>query len=166
MTTARSLRLGEALLGGGVLALGLFVGAETMRIEVAPSYAAIGPTLFPFLIAAGLVLIGVLVLREALFGHVAHERSGFALDWPAVGLVSAGLILQMLLIEAAGWIPAAALLFMAAARAFGSRRLLLDAAIGLVLAGLAFAAFNYGLGLSLPVGTAVERLLPGGGADR
>ena len=81
MTTARSLRVSEAAFGGGVLALGLFIAFETSRIHVAPTYAAIGPRLFPSLVAAGLIVIGVLVLREALFGHVAHERSGIELDW-------------------------------------------------------------------------------------
>jgi putative tricarboxylic transport membrane protein len=159
MTTVRSLRLGEAILGGGVLALGLFVAIETSRLEVAPSHAAIGPTLFPYLIATGLIVIGALVLREAFFGHVAHERGGFELDWLAVGLVSAGLIVQLLLLETVGWIPATTLLFVAVTRAFGSRRLLTDAVIGLALASLAFVVFNYGLGLDLPVGTVLEDVL-------
>ena len=159
MTTGRSLRIGEAVLGGGVLALGLFVAVETSMLEVAPTHATVGPRLFPFLVAAGLIVVGALVLRQALFGHIAHER-GFELDWAAVALVSAGLIVQLLLLESLGWILATALLFVAVARAFGSRRLLLDAAIGVVLASLAFGVFNYGLGLSLPTGTLVESLLP------
>ena len=53
-----------------------------------PSNAAIGPRLFPFLIAAGLLVVGVAVLAQAFFGHIAHER-GFELDWRAVALVSA-----------------------------------------------------------------------------
>jgi putative tricarboxylic transport membrane protein len=159
MTTTRSLRVGEAILGGGVLALGLFIGVETARLEVAPSHAAIGPTLFPFLIAGGLIVIGALVLREAFFGHIAHERGGFELDWLAVALVSAGLIAQLFLLETIGWIPATTILFVATTRAFGSRRLMLDAVIGLVLASLAFVVFNYGLGLDLPVGTVLEDVL-------
>lgn len=160
MTTGRNLRVGEAVLGGLVLALGLFVAAETASLQVAPSNAAIGPRLFPFLIAAGLIAVGALVLREAFFGHVAHERGGLELDWLAVALASAGLIAQMLLVERLGWIVAAALLFVATARAFGSRRLLVDALIGVALAGAAFGLFNYGLGLSLPTGSAIEALLP------
>jgi putative tricarboxylic transport membrane protein len=159
MTTGRSLRVGESMLGGAVLALGLFVAAQTALLTVAPSQATVGPRLFPFLIAAGLIGVGLALLREAVFGHIAHE-GGFELDWRAVGLISAGLVVQMLLLESLGWIVAATLLFVAATLAFGSRRLVLDTAIGIVLAGLAFAIFNYGLGLSLPTGTAIERLLP------
>jgi putative tricarboxylic transport membrane protein len=159
MTTARSLRIGEAVLGGAVLALGLFVAVETSMLKVASTHATVGPRLFPFLVAAGLVVVGALVLYQALFGHVAHER-GFELDWVAVALVSAGLVAQLLLLETVGWVLATTLLFVAVARAFGSRRLAVDAAIGVVLASLAFGVFNYGLGLSLPTGTLVESLLP------
>jgi putative tricarboxylic transport membrane protein len=160
MTSGRALRLGEAMLGGVVLALGLFILAETARLEVAPTYAAIGPKLFPNLVAAGLIVIGALVLREAFFGHVAHER-GFELDWGAPALISAGLVAQMLLVERIGWIPATAILFVAVARAFLSRRPVLDAAIGLALTSLAFVVFNWGLGLSLPTGSLIEPLLTG-----
>lgn len=159
MTTARSLRVGEAILGGVVLGLGLFVAVETTRLEVAPSQAAIGPTLFPYLIAAGLLIVGGLVLYQAFFGHIAHER-GFELDWRAVALVSSGLIAQLLLVESLGWIIATTLLFVAGTMAFASRRLLLDALIGVALTGLTFLVFNYGLGLTLPVGSAIEQLLP------
>jgi putative tricarboxylic transport membrane protein len=69
-------------------------------------------------------------------------------------------VAQLLLLETVGWVLATTLLFVAVARAFGSRRLAVDAAIGVVLASLAFAVFNYGLGLSLPTGTLVESLLP------
>ena len=73
-----------------MLGLGLFVAIETSLMEVAASNAAIGPRLFPFLIAFGLLAVGVAVLWQAFFGHIAHER-GFELDWLAVALVSGGL---------------------------------------------------------------------------
>lgn len=159
MTTGRELRIGEAVLGLVVLGLGLFVTAETALMEVAPSNAAIGPRLFPFLVAAGLLVVGVLVLRQAFFGHIAHER-GFELDWKAVALVAVGLLVQLLLVESLGWILATTLLYLLAALAFAERRLLVTLLIGLALTGLTFVVFNYGLGLSLPTGSVLERLLP------
>jgi putative tricarboxylic transport membrane protein len=158
MTTGRNLRLGEAALGGGVLALGLFIAFETTR-GLGPTSAVVGPALFPYLIAAGLVIVGVSLLREAFAGHIAHE-GGFELDWIAVALVSAGLIIQMFLLETLGWIPASALLFMAVARAFGSRRLLIDAALGVALTAASFVIFNYGLGLNLPGGVVADMIAP------
>ena len=159
MTTGRELRVGEAVLGLVVLGLGLFVVIETALMEVAPSNAAIGPRLFPFLVAAGLLVVGLLVLRQAFFGHIAHER-GFELDWKAVALVAVGLLLQLLLVESLGWIVATTLLYLLAALAFAERRLLVTLLIGLALTGLTFVVFNYGLGLSLPTGSVLERLLP------
>ena len=141
-----------------VLELGLFIAVETSQLQVAQSHAAIGPTLFPYLIATGLVVVGGLLFYQAFFGHIAHE-DGFQLDWGAVALVSGGLIVQMLLLESLGWIVATTLLFIATTLAFASRRLVVDVAIGVVLSGLAFLVFNYGLGLDLPTGTVFEQLL-------
>ena len=155
MTSGRSLRIGEAALGGLVLLLGLFVGFETTQLRAGPGYAAIGPALFPYMIAAGLVVIGLLVLREAFFGHIAHER-GMELDWWSVGLIMAGLVVQGVLLLTLGWIVATAVMFAVVARAFGSRRPLLDAGIGLAIAAGTFVVFNYGLGLNLPAGMIAE----------
>ena len=157
MTTGRSLRVGEAALGGGVLVLGLFIAFETTR-GLGPTSGVVGPALFPYLIAAGLVVVGASLLREAFAGHIAHE-GGFELDWIAVVLVSAGLVIQMFLLETLGWIPATTLLFIAVARAFGSRRLVIDAALGVALTAASFVMFNYGLGLNLPAGV-LKGLLP------
>lgn len=158
MTTARSLRIGEALLGGGLSALGALIAIETMLTPSA-GRSVVGPALFPYLISGGLVLIGLSLLREAFAGHIAHE-TGLELDLRAVALVAAGLAAQFLLIEFLGWIPSAALLFVAVARAFGSRRYLPNAALGLLLAGGTFAVFNYGLDLNLPIGSVGEWFAP------
>jgi len=158
MTTGRTLRIGEAVLGGGLLALGGFIAVETMLAPGA-SGAVVGPALFPYLIAAGLVLVGLSVLREAFAGHIAHE-GGFELDGVAIGFTVAGLVAQFLLIEYLGWIPSATLLFMAVARAFGSRRPLIDAILGVVLAVATFTVFNHALGLNLPGGAIVEMFAP------
>ena len=161
MGTAR--RAADTLFGGSVVALGLFIVVETARMTVGPTHAMVGPRLFPLLIATGLVLVGLVLLREALAGTSAHG-DGMALDGRAVALVGGGLLLQILLIERAGWMIAATLLFLAATAAFGSRRIVVDAALGLALSAVAFLCFNYGLGLDLPTGTWVEGLLaPAGG---
>lgn len=159
MTTGRSLRLGEAVLGGVVLALGLFIAIETSQMEVAPTQAAVGPRMFPFLVAAGLLIVGAALLREAFFGHIAHE-GGFELDWMAVVLISVGLVAELLLMEQVGWVPAATVLYFLGALAFGDRRYVITALIALVLAGITFVTFNYGLDLSLPSGELWESLAP------
>jgi putative tricarboxylic transport membrane protein len=157
MTTDRSLRLGEAVLGGAVLALGLFIAFETSQMQVAPSQAAVGPRMFPFLVAIGLLIVGAALLREAFFGHIAHE-GGFELDWRAVVLISVGLVAEFLLMERVGWIISAVVLYVLGTVAFGSRRIVLGVVIGLALAVVTYGAFNYGLDLSLPMGELWENL--------
>ncbi|WP_207461524.1 tripartite tricarboxylate transporter TctB family protein [Azospirillum sp. SYSU D00513] len=157
MTTGRTLRLGESVLGGGLAALGLFIAYETMNTPGA-GRGVVGPALFPYMIAAGLVLVGLSVLREAFSGHIAHE-AGVELDAPAVLVASAGLVAQFLLIDQLGWIPSATLLFMAVAWAFGNRNLLVNALFGLALSGATFLVFNYALDLDLPMGSLIEDLV-------
>ena len=151
MTTARGLRLGEAVLAAFVLVLGVFIAVETAMLRTGPGYAAIGPKLFPWLVAAGLLLVGAALLYEARAGAVAHP-AGFDLDLPPALAVTAGLVLQMMLIKPAGFVIASTVLFVAVTYAFGSRRLALNAAVGLVLCTATYVAFTRGLGLALPAG--------------
>ena len=155
MSSGRSLRVGEALLGGVLVALGLFIVAETMMMPGADR-GVVGPALFPYMIAGGLILIGLSLLREAVTGRIAHA-GGLELDWKAVALVAGALVVEFLVIEYLGWIPAATLLFVATSRGFGSRRPLVDAAIGLALTGATFVIFDYGLDLNLPAGELIEQ---------
>jgi putative tricarboxylic transport membrane protein len=157
MATSRELRLGEAALAGFVLLLGVFVAVETAMLRTGPGYSAIGPKLFPALVAAGLLLVGLALLYEARAGAVAQPM-GFELDLPPALLVTAGLVLQMLLMRPAGFVIASAVLFVAVTYAFGSRRLALNAAVGLVLCTATYVAFTFGLGLGLPAGV-LGRLL-------
>jgi putative tricarboxylic transport membrane protein len=159
MTSGRSLRIGESMLAVGVLILGVLIAIETMRSTISVG-TVVGPALFPYLIATGLVLVGLALLRQAVAGHIAHE-GGVELDGVAVALVSAGLVIQMLFLETLGWIPASTILFMVVARAFGSRRIVKDAILGLALTAASFGLFNYGLDLNLPVGSVFEQFLDG-----
>ena len=147
----RGLRLGEAVLAAFVLLLGVFVAVETAMLRTGPGYAAVGPKLFPSLIAAGLVLVGVALLYGARAGAVA-QPAGFDLDLPPALVVTGGLVLQMVLMRPAGFVIATAVLFVAVAFALGSRRFVLNAAVGLVLCAITYVAFTRGLGLVLPAG--------------
>ena len=160
MIPGTTFRLSESIVGAFVLAIGLFIGLETYEMASTGTTTVVGPQLFPYIVAFGLIAVGVSLLREAVSGHVAHER-GFELDWRAVALGSGGLILQMLLLERLGWIIATTLMFILATLAFRERRVFLSVVIGLVLTALTFAVFNYGLGLGLPVGSVFEALLEG-----
>lgn len=143
-----------------VVAAALFVAAaaiviDASRLEITSTYG-LGPKAVPFVIAAGLVLLGI--------GHVVMAFVG---DWPepergdpkAIFLILGGLAALIALIAlGGGFIPATTILFAATATAFGRRAILTDLAIGFVLALVVFLIFDKLLTLSLPIGP-IERLL-------
>lgn len=158
MTTGRTLRVGEALFGGGLVAMGGLIAVDTL-LSPSVNRGAVGPALFPYVISGCLALVGLSLLREAMAGKAPHAQ-GLELDGGAVALVSAGLVIQFLTLEFLGWIPAATVLFMAVSRAFGERRHGLNLAIGLVMTAGCLVVFNYGLGLNLPVGSIADWFAP------
>ena len=148
-------RRSEIIVSAALLALGVAFAIGTWRLPDAPGYAQVGPKLFPCLVAAGLIVIGALLLKEALgtgFRALPEEaRGGFS--WSAFGWISAGLLSHLVLIAGIGFILASSLLFAAVARAFGSPRAGRDFAIGIVLNAAIYAIFTQALTLSLPWGT-------------
>lgn len=152
----RRLKLsGELLLAVGIAAFGLFLAVQTSGIEVSPGYARVGPRVFPWLVSGVLMGLGLWLARDAWTRRWVSEDSvegAPAFDWHAFLLIGVGLILQMLLIDRAGFVTASTVLFVCVARAFGSRRILHDTAIGLVLTVIVYVGFTHGLGLDLPAG--------------
>lgn len=139
-----------------VLGLGGFIAVETARLSVGPGYAAIGPRLFPALVAGGLILVGLGMLAVAVRGALpaVAER----LDLKALALITLGLAAQAGLMGRLGFVPASAILFLTVTTAFGSRRWLRDGVIALMLPLAVYLAFTRGLGLTLPAGV-LEGLL-------
>jgi putative tricarboxylic transport membrane protein len=151
------MKTAELFIGLGVAALGVFVAVETSQIAVAPLYAKIGPGVIPYLVAGGLVLLGLLFAVSAARGSApaAQPRElppAGAGDWRSLVVVGAGLIVQMLLIERAGFIIASSVLFVCVAFGFGSRRYLRDSVVAILLATAVYIGFTRGLNLSLPAG--------------
>lgn len=151
------LPLGDLLIALGVLALGGFFAYGAFGVSVTQSYSRVGPRFFPFLVAAGLLLCGALLLVQALRGKAADPEGGEDVDadaptdWRAVLLIAAGLVGTAFLMEPLGFPLTAALLFWTVALAFGSRNLFAPV-IGLGLALLVHLAFTRLLDLNLPAG--------------
>jgi putative tricarboxylic transport membrane protein len=147
---------GQLAVAAGVIAAGALVLWGSFYLPTGGGYAQVGPGMVPRIVGAGLLLVGVALLREALsggfrdFDEESERRLG--MDWAAFAWVGGGIVAYGLLVERAGFVPASALLYVLVARGFGSRRWALNAAVGLVLAAFIFAVFDYGLGLSLPLG--------------
>jgi putative tricarboxylic transport membrane protein len=147
---------GEAIISLALIALGAYVVYETQSIAETQGFAQVGPRLFPYIIGTGLTLCGAVLGWHAVSGgwrNVPLDQEGHdAPDWIAFAIISAGIILHMVLIGWAGFIIASALLFVFIARGFGSRKLVRDLGIAVVLATVVFFIFTMGLGLNLPAG--------------
>jgi putative tricarboxylic transport membrane protein len=156
MTARAQIHPGELLISLGLIALGTFVVYETQTIAETQGYAQIGPRLFPYIIGCGLTVCGAVLAWQAISGgwrNVPLDQEGHdAPDWMAFIIISAGVILHMVVIGWAGFIIASTVLFVLVARGFGSRRLVRDAIIAVVLATVVFFIFTLALGLSLPKG--------------
>jgi putative tricarboxylic transport membrane protein len=151
--------IGEMLLALAAVVFGLLIVWQTTLIRLTPAYSKVGPRVIPYIVGAGLVVVGVWLAYEAITGRVpagttASEDADPTLptDWRTVGRLALALLAYLLLIERAGFIIASATLFVIAAFAMGSRRLVRDIAIGIVMPTILYLVFSRGLGLSLPAG--------------
>jgi putative tricarboxylic transport membrane protein len=150
---------GQVVLAIGVLALAGIVAQQTTAIPVSPLYAKVGPTVFPWMVAGGLGILGLLLLVEALRGGwTTGDDANVPVDWRALGWMLAGLVANIVLIGPLGFILASTLLFCCVARAFGSAQLPRDAAVAFVFAALTYVGFARVLGLNIGAGL-IERFL-------
>ena len=131
------------------------IGWDLSGLTLESTYG-LGPKAMPLVIATGLVLLAIANAINA-FREGRPERE--SVDFKAIALILGGLVILIVLIEVGGgFIPGVAILFAATAAAFGRRAVLVDLAIGLVLAIVIYLLFAKLLTLSLPVGP-IERLL-------
>jgi putative tricarboxylic transport membrane protein len=109
--------------------------------------ARAGEWLFPVLVLGGSAFVlTVLVVRRSATTRDRRSNSG-----PVVR-VALGLVSFVALLNLAGFVAAGTVLFACTASAFGSRRWLRDALLGITLCATVYITFTYGLGVSLPPG--------------
>jgi putative tricarboxylic transport membrane protein len=134
---------------GGIIAW----DAAHMRSGVA-AYSRIGPRAFPYGIAAGLGLIGLLTVIEALRGAARPPEPD---ELRPMAWIIGGLIAQIVLLPYAGFSVATGAVFAATARAFGRGPLWFTYPVGVAMSLAIWLFFNKGLQLVLPAGP-LERL--------
>ena len=147
---------GQVAVAAGVLAIGAGILWGSFNLPTGGGYAQVGPGVVPRIVGVGVLLLGALLAREAFTGGfrgVDEEAEAHTpMDWRAFAWATAGILAYGLTVVPVGFVPASVVLFLLVARSFGSRRWLLNAVVGLVLAVIIFAIFTYGLGLMLPPG--------------
>ncbi len=137
---------------GGLLALGL------SGISFGAGYDRIGPRFFPYVVAVGLLVLGGWFLAAGFLRKQAAplttSETGMEapVNWTPLIYLALALILNLLLLDRAGFVIASAIQFWLVARAFGSRRLFRDVFVAVMLSVICFVAFSRGLGLTLPSG--------------
>jgi putative tricarboxylic transport membrane protein len=142
---------GEIVLGIALAIAGVLLLIGTTSITVAPVYSRIGPRVFPFLVAGGLIAVGLLYAFESWKGRQTPTDEHKVTFWP-IAVISGGIVADALLLERLGFVLSSTILFILVAAGFGSRRHLRNAVVALALASLAYITFVYGLGLRLPAG--------------
>ncbi|HEX5930707.1 MAG TPA: tripartite tricarboxylate transporter TctB family protein [Methyloceanibacter sp.] len=143
----------EVALSLGVVALGGLVAGVTATLPSEGGYAGIGPNFIPAVVAAGIIVLGLWLCYEAFTGGWRQMGEQTEVFEPSPFIwVSAGLFGHMALIGTSGFVVAGTVLFACVARGFGSRRIVRDVAIGLVLSLGVFLFFVKLLNVNLPAG--------------
>lgn len=142
-------RMGLGIAAGAVL-IGLFILFDSLGIRLGSGYDRIGPRFFPWIVAAGLLVTGGLMLFELL--RKAEPTAREPLVRSSLITLLMALFVCILLLETAGFIIAASVQFWLIARAFHSDRPRRDAVVAVLLSTGVYFVFTQGLGLVLPRG--------------
>lgn len=146
----------DLLVGLFVVLLGLLCLWQAAVIPVTPLYAQVGPKFMPYLVGGLVTLIGAGLTASALRGGWSHGleevRDAPPTNWRALGLVGAGLVANLVLIDTLGFVFAATAQFVLVAAGFGSRRPLRDLLIGIAVTLGAYLAFDKLLGVNIGAG--------------
>jgi putative tricarboxylic transport membrane protein len=154
----RRVAVGDLAVAIGVIGLGALALWQASVIPANALYATIGPAVFAYAAAAMLLLMGALLVKDAVFGGWSSaEEFGEADELGGVWMIL-GLVVNLAVIDTMGFIIASTLLFLCTARAFGSRQPLRDVGIGFTLAFIAYIGFDRVLGYKIGSGL-IERLL-------
>ncbi|GGE50513.1 membrane protein [Agaricicola taiwanensis] len=147
-------------LGAGVIIFGLVWLYQAMSLPQFVQYQGLGAGFIVTLVGGILVLLGLLLTWQIWRGEKFEAQEGEDVDvaqaasWPALIWTFAGVAVPIAIMPYAGFPITAAIGFALVARGFGSRRVVIDLALGLVI-GLAcffgFSALGVNLGDFLPI---------------
>lgn len=141
-----------------LVAVGAYVVYDASTLPPAFSDQPVQPYAMPYVVGAGLVLLGVLLAIATARGDRPEAEEGEDIDLTqgtdvrTVALLAGVLIVNIALIDFLGWAITGALLFAGAAFALGSRTWVRDIAVGVALSVGTWYGFYVGLGIPIPAG--------------
>jgi putative tricarboxylic transport membrane protein len=148
--------LGVALLLG---AAGVLVFVDANRLVTPYSQSdPVGPKTVPYVVAGLLLVTAVLLAINVMRGGQGEAEGGedvdltHPADWKTVLPLAGAFILNILLIDWAGWVISGTVLFWGCVLALGSRHYIRDGLISVAMSLLTFYGFYLGLGIALPAG--------------
>jgi putative tricarboxylic transport membrane protein len=152
-TNAPISRAGLAI-GFGLLVIGAVIFYDAAQMQVPPTYARIGPQIFPYFFAFGFAVVGAYFAWNAWAPEARREivAEGFATDWLALIIIGLGLIIHLNILKPLGFVISGVFLFLCVAFAFGSRKPVRDGVVAVILVLVSYIGFTHGLGLQLPPG--------------
>jgi putative tricarboxylic transport membrane protein len=118
----------------------------------------VGPRAFPYVVGAALVVLAVLLAVATARGDRPEAEEGedvdltHPADWATLARLVGVLVFTILTIGVLGWAVSGAILFAGSARALGSRTLLRDVLVGVVLSVGSWYAFYVLLDIPLSAG--------------
>ena len=158
---ASSSRLRNWALPAIAVALGLAMILESTSLSLFEQYTGLGPGFMVAVVGAALVLTGLALAWQVHSGVTFDPEDGEGVDasapvsWPALATAAAGVMLPIVTLPWLGFPLGAGLSYACITRAFGSRNVLFDLAIGIALGSitwLAFTKLGVQLGPFLPAG--------------
>ena len=152
----------QALIGAGVLLIGLGLAAGAVSIPSAAGYGGVGPNFLPWLVAVSLVVCGAFLVWEARTGgfrEMDAPTGASVAYWPGFAWVSAGLLANAALITTVGFIVSCTLCFVLAVQGLRGAegkaslrpaQLVKDIGIGIAIAAPVYWMFTQFLAINLP----------------
>lgn len=155
-------KLPQTLIGVGTLVLAGVMAVGAGQISSDAGYGGVGPNFVPWVVAIALALCGGFLTWEALSGGFRQmeddepAESGY---WPGFIWVSAGILLNALLITTIGFILSCTVCFVAAVRGYKASQgtpdwspmaFVKDALVGIAIAAPVYWMFTKLLAINLP----------------
>lgn len=141
-----------------LVALGATVLVDAARLPDLAQRGPVGPAAVPVVIGVMLLICAAVLAVDVLRGGRGEAEAGEDVDlsapsdWRTVVLLAAAFLVNVALIDTAGWPISGALLFWGSAFALGSRSYARDAVLAFALSLLTYFVFGRGLGIGLPAG--------------
>lgn len=127
---------------------GALMVAESTTLTLFEQYTGLGAGFMVALVGTALLVIAAALAVQLLAGVVFEPEGGEGVDptaavsWPEFLLAATGVALPVVAIPWLGFPTGAGIAYACVTRAFGSRNLVLDLLIGLVVASVAWAVFT------------------------